>query len=236
MYFNDELNSIAVNYRWTYLSYADALRQAQPVKAINRELAQRIGQAYDALPRYSSGAAACEYAALAAQVKLQADFLRAHGYDFAVYRGEGEPYANSKAMRHDLKTQRVIYIKPTTDAFGSEPFEHHFDYLGNPLRTDANPLLRWTTYGNRDQPILVNDLFRWVHDVFGHGIRAHEFGPVGEENAYREHRLMFSDIALGALTTETRGTNSWFNFVGDGVRFTYPKCAVLPEWAKELYK
>jgi hypothetical protein len=57
-----------------------------------------------------------------------------------------------------------------------------------------------------------NDVFRAVHDYFGHALYGNEFGPLGEEQAWRVHARMFSRAAVPALTTETRGQNCWVNF------------------------
>ena len=61
----------------------------------------------------------------------------------------------------------------------------------------------------------ANELFRGVHDYFGHlGTKTpNTFGPKGEENTWMSHRQMFSDLAEPALTAETRGQNSWVNYV-----------------------
>lgn len=57
-----------------------------------------------------------------------------------------------------------------------------------------------------------NDEFRFVHDVMGHAREGHQFGPLGEERAYRTHAPMYSPLARRAMATETRGQNSWVNF------------------------
>ncbi len=61
---------------------------------------------------------------------------------------------------------------------------------------------------SRDQ----NFKFRAVHDYFGHAQHGFAFGPRGEENAWLEHSKMFTPLARKALTTETRGQNSYVNF------------------------
>jgi hypothetical protein len=69
--------------------------------------------------------------------------------------------------------------------------------------------------GGDDHAILTreqNFKFRAVHDYFGHSQHGFAFGPRGEENAWIEHSKMFSPVARQALTTETRGQNSWVNF------------------------
>lgn len=58
----------------------------------------------------------------------------------------------------------------------------------------------------------VNDQFRAVHDVFGHVATGRNFSRHGEEAAYRSHAMMFPKEALPALTSETRGQNSFLNY------------------------
>src|SRR6185436_7623316 len=58
----------------------------------------------------------------------------------------------------------------------------------------------------------VNDIFRAVHDFFGHAKEGYQFGPRGEYNAWREHSGMYSEEAQGALAAETLAQNAWVNF------------------------
>ena len=62
-----------------------------------------------------------------------------------------------------------------------------------------------------------NEMFRAVHDYFGHlGPKTpNSFGPKGEENAWLAHRQMYSPLAEPALTAETRGQNSYVNYVNE---------------------
>lgn len=72
----------------------------------------------------------------------------------------------------------------------------------------------WVYTGGDDHAYLSreeNFMFRAVHDLFGHAAGGFGFGPIGEENAWVEHSKAFSPIARAALTTETRGQNSWVN-------------------------
>ena len=72
-----------------------------------------------------------------------------------------------------------------------------------------------------------NDQFRAVHDYFGHAATGRGFGQDGEEAAWVHHSQMFTDKARGALTTETRGQNSFYN--NRGKQFADQKVALLPE-------
>jgi hypothetical protein len=57
-----------------------------------------------------------------------------------------------------------------------------------------------------------NDIFRAVHDLVGHAATGFQFGPLGEENAFRFHATVQSAAALPALAAETRLQNCWVNF------------------------
>jgi len=98
-----------------------------------------------------------------------------------------DPYKSSKEMLEDVERNNRLRV-----------------FTGG----KAHPLL-----GERDSAgISLNDKFRAVHDYFGHAMRGNQFGTNGEENAWLEHSNMFSPLAQRAMTTETRGQNSWFNF------------------------
>lgn len=59
-----------------------------------------------------------------------------------------------------------------------------------------------------------SEVFRVVHDYFGHGILGNEFGAIGEENATLQHLDLYSTDAAPAVVFQTRGQNSWVNFSG----------------------
>lgn len=73
----------------------------------------------------------------------------------------------------------------------------------------------WVFSGGEPHPMMTpeqNWHFRGVHDFFGHAARGFAFGPRGEENAWIEHCKLFTPLARWALSTETRGQNSFVNF------------------------
>ncbi len=57
-----------------------------------------------------------------------------------------------------------------------------------------------------------NEMFRAVHDAYGHGLVGNPFGPKGEEIAYHLHSQMYSPLAKLAVASETRGQNSNVNY------------------------
>ena len=105
---------------------------------------------------------------------------------------------------------------------------------------DDNLLLSPTTEFIGDLQLCANDVFRIVHDYFGHVRDGIGFRADGEENAWRSHAAMYSRPALGALTTELRGQNSWLNYgpYGDhnrkakaeDTKYAEQKNGLLPEW------
>lgn len=74
-----------------------------------------------------------------------------------------------------------------------------------------------------------NDMFRFVHDVFGHYASQRGFDRNGEDAAWYVHSHMFSWKARRALTTETRGQNSVFNWFNNGKEFTEEKIIILSD-------
>lgn len=101
--------------------------------------------------------------------------------------GAGE-YATPSAMLRDVLGEGNLNVFR-----GGEPHE----FLGE---VDPNTQLS------------LNEMFRAVHDFYGHGTRGSTFRPGGEELAYASHSQMMSPLAQMALLSETRGQNSLVNY------------------------
>ena len=115
----------------------------------------------------------------------------------------GDIYGNPRNAINDLVLNKHLYVLPTEAKFGGTRAKEALK---------ENPLLKNTGEKWNGKPVLANDMFRAVHDVMGHAKHGVGFRAGGEENAYQIHSKMFSDEALPALTSETRGQNSWVNF------------------------
>lgn len=127
------------------------------------------------------------------------------GYKIELFDGKGEPYKNSQEMIADVRDNQHLYVLPTNAEFGSAEITEE--------QRSNNPLLKNTSFKDvNGKPLLANDIFRFVHDFFGHTERGNSFGAIGEENAWDAHARMYTDLARRAMTTETRGQNSWVNF------------------------
>lgn len=80
----------------------------------------------------------------------------------------------------------------------------------------------------------TNDMFRAIHDVFGHVGTGRGFSRHGEEAAYIGHRSLFPKEAQEALSSELRAQNSYLNF-SEGQHFPDPgdRMIGMPKWATE---
>ena len=107
---------------------------------------------------------------------------------------------------------------------------------------DVNWRLKVFTGGEVHQTLGDDNFrFRAIHDYFGHYISRANFSANGEETAWENHSKMFSPLARRAMTSETRGQNSWFNYSPANSilkpkyrKFAEQKTALLPKWASEL--
>ncbi len=121
------------------------------------------------------------------------------------------PYASSKEMIEDVKRGKLKVQRTDPQTFGSSP--EVFTAGNHPMLKDS---------GLKDvngQLMLVNDVFRGVHDYIAHAAFGSTFGALGEEAAWKAHLATIKDpLARRALTTETRGQNSWVNYRDEMLR------------------
>jgi hypothetical protein len=140
------------------------------------------------------------YRAMADETIEQYKAMIAAGIKPEPYKGKGEPYASSEEMMRDVRENKHLYFLRTDNAFGQG------------TQDIANPLLEKSGLKIGDFELLVNDVFRVVHDYFGHTQQGLQFGPRGEFNAWKSHSRMYSEEAQGAVAAETLAQNAWVNF------------------------
>lgn len=191
---------------------------------VYEDMARRVAKAYDDLPEVSRTPQTIKaYRALGEEIEQQ--WLHAKndlGINMEPWRGEGQPYANSREMAADVRNNKHLYFFT-----GGEP---------HPFLGEIDPKTK----------LSLNDKFRAVHDLFGHAAGDFQFGPRGEENAWIKHSQMFSPDAQRAMASETRGQNSWVNYgehnyVGGKPTnvpladrpYAKQKAALLPDWAND---
>jgi hypothetical protein len=199
------------------------------------EMAAKYAQAFEDMQHDPSNPAVRRaFEALADETIAQYKALKDAGAEFRFNENGVDPYAASPAMGYpEFRDQRTLSIFPTLEGYGS----------AESGLIDNNPLLKSTGEKFGEHPTTVNDLFRAVHDAFGHYTFGNPFfRHAGEDRAYILHSGMYGDDAVKAAATELRGQNSWLNFGPHGEHnrtasaadtiYAPQKTALMPEWAQ----
>lgn len=198
---------------------------------IDPEHSQAIAKAYEEMKHTPSDPATkASYDALIDETAKQYDAIKKTGLKIEpVPAGSPDPYAaNPRLAAVDVAENNHLWFFPTESGFGTVN------------KITDNPMLRKTGEKIGDHEMLANDMFRVVHDYFGHLKQGHGFRAAGEDNAWRTHAQMYSDLARPAMTTETRGQNSWVNYGPHGEKnrtasgadtiYADQKVGLMPEW------
>lgn len=212
-------------------------RQANYVE-VDTARAERIAQAYQAMEHAPNDPAVREaYQNLIDQTIAQYRALEEAGYKFYFFDETNDPYGGNpwNAMR-DLRNNQTMGVFATEAGFGTG----EFDVADNPLLQDTGITWPFGSLEGEQKRVLANDLFRAVHDAFGHGMEGSGFRDRGEENAWQAHVRLFTGSAVAAITSETRGQNSWLNYGPYGEKnrtakvdetiFADQKTGLMPEW------
>jgi len=171
--------------------------------------AQRIAEAYESMRNNPADPAVrASYDALKRETLRMWREIKASGLKVEFIRpGEPNPYEQSPRLAvEDVKNNNHLWAFPTESGFGEG--EENADH---PLLEPSGEIID-------GKERVHNDIFRIVHDYFGHVMEGTGFRADGEENAWRIHSAMYSPEALPAMTTETRGQNSWVNYGPAGAR------------------
>lgn len=136
--------------------------------------------------------------------ELEAQYKRLLDLGIKVEFTDDDPYADVHEMMDDIRNNRLKVFK--TASTGSHP------YLSDK----------------------ENDMFRAVHDAFGHGATGRGFDRHGEEAAYQAHRTMFPEALQPILAFELRGSNAYLITNG---KFASQRSGLAPkEFVKRLHR
>jgi hypothetical protein len=201
---------------------------------IDKNFGARVAQAYEDMPHAPDDPAVkASYNALARETMAQWQHVKGTGLQVDWITPEtGDPYAaNPRMAIKDIRDNNHWWGYPTDEGYGS---------TGEDIKGADNPMLADSGEEIGGHRARVNDIFRIVHDYFGHAKEGHGFRAEGEDNAFRSHATMYSDAAKPAMTSELRGQNSWLNFGPYGEQnrtakaadtvFADQKIGVMPEW------
>lgn len=205
--------------------------------AVDKERAARIAQAFEDMPHAPNDPEVrAAYDAMVDETLAQWREVEMSGLVVEFVDGE-DPYGgNPWGAVRDVRDNNHLWVFNTEDGYGQGGITPEQE-AENPMLAIV-PGMSWS-----GKQVRVNDVFRAVHDYFGHIKEGVGFRARGEENAWRSHSAMYSPLARRAMTTETRGQNSWLNFgpyaesnrtasVEDTV-FAEQKIGLLPQWATD---
>src|SRR5579859_7443764 len=172
----------------------NTLHGRAPVEHTNEpvdvELGKKTADEYEKMQHNPHDpAVVSSYDALKRGIENQWDYAT-NEMGFKFEPSKEDPYENSRQMQEDVQNNKHLYFYSTENLPSDHPM------------AEVDPKTGLT----------YNQMFRAVHDLFGHAANGNQFGPRGERNAYLEHAQMFSPEAIPALTSETHGQNSWNNF------------------------
>jgi len=119
------------------------------------------------------------YESLRAEVKQQYDYMTKK-LGIKVVTTKEDPYATVEEMMDDINNNKTLKVMSTAST-GGHPF-----------------------FSNEE-----NDMFRAVHDFFGHGATGRDFSRHGERASYLSHAsMMKNEDSIRALFTETEMQNA----------------------------
>jgi hypothetical protein len=177
----------------------DRLRALDP--PTDEGLCADIADAYEAAPAVSDDPAVPRlYRRLKAESLEQFDAVRSAGIRVLPWRGEGQPYQTSRHLIEGVTRTGTLHVFLTSAGHGP---------AGAPA---GHPMAEPSGIVSDGVPLAHNDVFRAVHDVFGHVLPGAGFGPRGEFRATWSHLQMYSPSTHPVLLAEQIGQICWFFF------------------------
>lgn len=120
------------------------------------------------------------------------------GLEIAPWQGGDQPYEDSQQLCESVRETGRLYVYLTRSGHGPSP------------ATGFHPLREPAGISAGGVEFCHNDVFRAVHDIFGHVMFGNGFGPKGEFLAAFCHLHMYSPDVHPVLFTEHVGQICWF--------------------------
>ncbi|MFD7134574.1 hypothetical protein [Streptomyces sp. NPDC059894] len=169
-----------------------------------------IANWYDQAPLTSgTKEEALQYQMLKEDTLDQFEVLRENGVTIEPWLSEGQPYTSSATLSDQLHADRKLYVFLTANGHGQNG---QVNGTQDAQRPEDHPMLEPSPVSSRGIRLLFNDLFRAVHDAFGHAARGNRFTARGEFMAAWDHMKMYRPACHPVLLSETVGQICWFYF------------------------
>ena len=176
-------------------------RLARLVAVPDDDFCRDVADRFERLPRLTWNVAlARRYGRLKQETRAHYEAVLDAGIDVEPWMRPGQPYRDSADLVQKVRETGVIRVFLTRGGHGPFPStEFH------PMREPSGVLARGVELRH-------NDLFRVVHDVFGHVIFGHGFEIAGELKAAYTQMALLSEGARLAVFTEQVAQTCWFFF------------------------
>jgi hypothetical protein len=211
-------------------SGATGLMVADTVLRWDEEYCRRVARWYDRGPvlAYDAGLRRL-YDRFRWETKRQFHAIVDGGITVAPWLRPGQPYQGSAQLCQSVRASGTLYVYLTSEGHGaaSSPGFH-------PMREPSGITVDGVEFAH-------NDLFRAVHDIFGHVMYGNSFTARGEFRATFCHMGMYSEDVHTVLFTEQVAQICWYYFgshLERGGRHRYPdqKVFELPRIFLEQFK
>jgi hypothetical protein len=201
--------------------------------ALSPAYCREVARWYEDAPRFGAGAAELNaYELFKLETLEQFESLLAAGFTVRPWQRGGQPYATSRELRARVADERALYVYMTADGHG--PDDGHTD--SDHINCGDHPMLELSGYSINGVAFTYNDLFRAVHDLFGHVLQPNAFSIEGELCAVMSHLTMYSGDAGRVVLSETAAQICWYYYgphllgtAGEARRYPPQKVLVMPK-------
>jgi hypothetical protein len=167
----------------------------------DEEFCRRVARWYDRAPALDYDARLSRrYDRFKQETEQQYHAIVDAGIRVVPWLGPGQPYRTSAELCESVRSTGTIYVYLTRSGHGAAP-SHGF----HPLREPSAITVDGVQFAH-------NDLFRSVHDIFGHVMYGNSFSAKGEFRATFCHMRMFSEDVHPVLFTEQVAQICWYYF------------------------
>jgi hypothetical protein len=181
----------------------------------DEDYCRRVARWYDAGPVLAYDVRLRRlYDRFTAETRRQYHAIVNAGITVAPWQRPGQPYQGSADLCASVRATGTIFVFLTSQGHGAAP------------PTGFHPLREPSGVTVDGVELMHNDLFRAVHDIFGHVMYGNSFSARGEFRAAYYHMAMYSEDVHPVLFTEHVAQICWYYFgphLEKGGRRGYPQ-------------
>ncbi|MBQ1049117.1 crotonobetainyl-CoA--carnitine CoA-transferase [Micromonospora sp. C51] len=181
------------------LPHRDLSRLSRTRVRVDPEFCREVARHFDRAPRRALDAdLVARYTRFTEETRRHFALLEPAGLRVLPWQGPGQPYHGAAELIDSVDRTGVLYVYLTSEGHGPHgPAPDHPLCAPSGVTVDGVELLH-------------NDIFRVVHDVFGHVLHGATMGVAGEFRAAYGHLAMYSPLVHPVVFTEQVSQICWF--------------------------